>query len=146
MVEADTTVQKYYSADTGSTSTATRSCCAPATAGPSPDPARVTTDAAEFEEALARYAFTCCEVWVERGFGDTCAATIAADLAEHGITTVRSQTELAETGALPPWLGDPEFHRSHQSSLLRKDPEHYGPLFPGVPDDLDYVWPVRRSA
>lgn len=99
-----------------------------------------------YEEALARYAFTCCEVWTEQGFADTCAATIGVDLAEAGITHVRTQAELAEAGALPPWLGDPEFHRSHQSSLLRKDPEHYGPMFPGVPDDLDYVWPVRRSA
>jgi hypothetical protein len=32
-------------------------------------------------------------------------------------------------------------HRSHQSNLIRKDPAFYGPLFPGVPDDLDYVWP-----
>jgi hypothetical protein len=98
-----------------------------------------------FEEALGRYAFTCCEVWVEGGFADTCAATIGTDLASHGITRVRSQPELAEAGALPPWLGDPAFHRSHQSALIRKDPSFYGPLFPGVPDHLDYVWPVRRE-
>jgi len=29
--------------------------------------------------------------------------------------------------------------------LVRKDPEHYGPLFPGVPADLEYVWPTRRE-
>jgi hypothetical protein len=44
---------------------------------------------------------------------------------------VRTQAELSRAGALPHWLGDPDFHRSHQSALLRKDPEHYGPLFPG---------------
>jgi hypothetical protein len=97
------------------------------------------------EEALGRYAFTCCEVWSERGFADTCAATIGADLAEAGVTAVRTQEELAVAGLLPFWLGDEEFHRSHRSSLLRKDPGHYGPLFPGVPDDLEYVWPVRRT-
>ena len=43
---------------------------------------------------------------------------------------------------LPAWLGRDDFHRSHQSKLLRKDPAHYGPLFPGVPDDLEDVWPV----
>ena len=26
---------------------------------------------------------------------------------------------------------------------MRKDPERYRPLFPDVPDDLPYVWPVR---
>jgi hypothetical protein len=93
------------------------------------------------EEALGRYALTCCEVWTELGFADTCAATIRADLADAGVTELRSQEELARAGALPPWLGDADFHRSHQSSLLRKDPEHYGPRFPDVPDDLPYVWP-----
>lgn len=98
------------------------------------------------EEALGRYAFTCCEVWTERGFADTCAATIAADLREAGVTTVRSQAELDDAGLLPRWLGQEAFHRSHRSSLLRKDPEHYRPMFPGDPDDLDYVRPVRRTA
>jgi hypothetical protein len=98
-----------------------------------------------YAEALGRYAFTMCEVWTERGFADTCAATIAVDLRDAGVTAVRHQAELAAADALPPWLGDPEFHRSHQSSLVRKDPEHYGPMFPGVPDDLEYHWPVRRA-
>ena len=96
-------------------------------------------------ESLGRYAFTMCEVWSERGFADTCAVTLSTDLREADVTAVRSQEELAAAGALPPWLGNPDFHRSHQSALVRKDPEHYGPLFPGVPDDLPYVWPVRRS-
>jgi hypothetical protein len=99
-----------------------------------------------FEEALGRYSFTCCDVWTERGFADTCAATISEDLRGAGVRAVRSQAELARDQALPTWLGDPAFHRSHQSALVRKDPAHYGPLFPGVPDDIDYVWPVRRSA
>jgi hypothetical protein len=29
-----------------------------------------------------------------------------------------------------------------RSNLLRKLPEHYGILFPDVPNDLPYVWPV----
>src|SRR5881628_876342 len=56
-----------------------------------------------FEEALGRYAFTTCEVWVERGFGDTCAATVRTDLADAGVALVRTQAELASAGALPPW-------------------------------------------
>ena len=98
-----------------------------------------------YEEALGRYAFTCCAVWAELGFADTCAATVGADLAEAGVVSVRSQPALAAASALPHWLGDEGFHRSHQSSLLRKNPAYYGPLFPGVPDDLEYVWPVRRT-
>jgi hypothetical protein len=94
------------------------------------------------EEALARYALTCCEVWGEAGYADTCAATIRTDLGRTGVTEIRSQGELAAAGVLPAWLGDEAFHRSHQSSLVRKDPEHYAGQFPGVPDDLPYVWPT----
>jgi hypothetical protein len=97
-----------------------------------------------YEEALGRYALTCCEVWTELGFDDTCAATIGADLASAGVRSVRSQPELAEAGALPRWLGDEEFHRSHRSSLVRKDADFYRPRFPDVPDDLPYVWPEAR--
>jgi hypothetical protein len=98
-----------------------------------------------YEEALGRYAFTCCEVWTERGFADTCAATITADLREAGVVDVRTQAELATAGRLPPWLGDEKFHRSHRSSLLRKEPDHYGEVFLDVPDDLPYVWPVTKD-
>lgn len=96
-----------------------------------------------YEEALGRYGLTMCDVWLELGFGDTCAATIAYDLRLIGIEHIRSYPELAEAAALPAWLFDPAVHRSHQSSLVRKEPEHYGPLFPGVPDDIAYLWPVR---
>ena len=96
-----------------------------------------------YEEALGRYGLTTCEVWLELGFADTCAATIKADLAKVGITDVRTQPELEAAGALPPWLGDERFHVSHQSSLVRKDPEFYAPRFPGVPDDLPYHWPTQ---
>lgn len=96
-------------------------------------------------EALGAYAFASTRAWTAAGHADTCADTIAADLAAAGVTRVRTQAELAAAGELPAWLGDADFHRSHQSSLLRKDPAHYGPLFPGVPDDLPYVWPPGRG-
>jgi hypothetical protein len=99
------------------------------------------------EEALGRYGLTSCEVWTEQGFGDTCAATITADLRSAGIAEIRSYDELAAADALPPWLFEEAVQLSHRSSLLRKDPEHYGPLFPpDTPRDLDYVWPVRSPA
>ncbi|HEU5485310.1 MAG TPA: MSMEG_6728 family protein [Microlunatus sp.] len=100
-----------------------------------------------YEEALGRYGLTACEIWVERGFGDTCAATIADDLRAVGIGTIRAYDELAASRSLPPWLFDETVQLSHRSSLLRKDPERYRPLFPtDTPDDLGYVWPVRSPA
>ncbi len=99
-----------------------------------------------YEEALGRYGLTCCDVWTGLGFGDTCEATIRSDLARAGVTTLRSQAELAGTDALPRWLGDERFHRSHRSALLRKDPDHYRRHFPDTADDLPAVWPVRSAA
>jgi hypothetical protein len=99
-----------------------------------------------YEEALGRYGLTMCEVWLELGFGDTCAGTIAADLAAFGIVEIRTEAELAAAGALPPWLDDEAVTRSHQSSLVRKDPEFYRKHFPDVRPDIDYVWPVRSAA
>lgn len=98
------------------------------------------------EEALGRYGLTMCELWSDRGFGDTCADTITTDLATAGVTPIRSYDELLAAGALPPWLFDAEVHRSHRSALERKDPDHYAPAFPDVPPDVDYVWPVRSPA
>ncbi|MEV6492811.1 MSMEG_6728 family protein [Actinoplanes sp. NPDC051633] len=93
-----------------------------------------------YEEALTRYGLDVCAVWCATGRADTCAATLVTDLGAG--TAVRTQAQLAAAGDLPPWLGDADVHRSHQSALLRKDPNHYGALFPGVPDDLPYVWPA----
>jgi hypothetical protein len=96
-----------------------------------------------YEEALAAYGVAVCREWCRRGFADTCDVKIRAELATLGITAVREQAELAEVGDLPPWLGDENFHRSHRSSLLRKDPQWYGDIFTDVPPDLPYVWPSR---
>ena len=70
---------------------------------------------------------------------------IREELAKLGVTTVRDQAELEKAGALPPWLGDEEFHRSHRSSLLNKDPEWYGDVFTDVPPDLPYIWPSKAG-
>ncbi|WP_189937467.1 MSMEG_6728 family protein [Streptomyces sulfonofaciens] len=96
-----------------------------------------------YEEALVRYGLQVCARWTSQGRADTCAASLLSSFAgDRAGRPVRPQPELAADGELPPWLGEPDFHRSHRSALVRKDPEHYAELFPGVPDDLPYVWPV----
>ncbi len=97
---------------------------------------------AGYEEALSCYGITMCGVWTRTGSPDTCELSIREDWkTATGLTAVRSQEELAKAAELPPWLGDPDFHRSHRSALLRKDPDHYRRFFTGVADDLPYVWP-----
>jgi hypothetical protein len=97
---------------------------------------------AGYEEALVRYGLDVCGVWTAQGRADTCATTLLTDLRTGtGTTVIRSRDDLGDAGDLPPWLGDPAVHDSHRSALVRKDPGHYRPLFPDVPDDLPYVWP-----
>jgi hypothetical protein len=95
-----------------------------------------------YEEALVRYGLEICRVWRDQGHQDSCAASLVAGFAQHSPgSPVRDQAALAAAGELPPWLGDDAFHRSHQSALVRKDPDHYAARFPGVPGDLPYLWP-----
>ncbi len=93
-------------------------------------------------EALTTYGLVVCEEWLRRGRADTVRATLLADAAEADVRTGRDQDALAADGALPAWLGDPAFHLSHRAALVRKDPEHYRPLFGDLDTDLPYVWPV----
>lgn len=96
---------------------------------------------AGFPEGVAAYGLVVCAEWVRRGWADTCAATIGADLAEVGRPAPRTQAELAARMLLPDWIGDERVHRSHRAALLRKDPEFYGPVFPGVDPEEPYFWP-----
>ncbi|WP_221359429.1 MSMEG_6728 family protein [Streptomyces beigongshangae] len=96
-----------------------------------------------YEEALVRYGLDMCAEWVREGRADTCASTLLTDFAEYRPDVpVRSQAQLAEDAELPPWLGEAAFHISHRSALVRKAPQFYAALFPDVPDDLPYFWPV----
>lgn len=99
------------------------------------------------EEALVSYALVVCGEWCRRGFADTVAVSITAELAEAtGARAVRSQSELAAAGELPPWLGEPAFHAGHRSALVAKDPDFYRERFPDAVDGAPYYWPVRSEA
>jgi hypothetical protein len=99
-----------------------------------------------YEEALVRYDLTICAAWTDLGHQDTVAAKVAEAARERlGLDEVRTEAQLRRAKELPPWLGDERFHRSHRSNLLRKDPDHYRPIFGDEPDDLEYVWPSKET-
>lgn len=89
-----------------------------------------------YEIALLDYGIAMCDEWAGRGYTDN-LKTRFQDMQENLILD-----GLAEEDVLPPWLGDPEFHRSHRSNLLRKNPEFYLQFGWNEPHDLEYVWPV----
>lgn len=90
----------------------------------------------ETPEALVHYALQMCREWRARGYKDTLTQYFYNEIDKHGY--------LRHEVKYPDWFGDEAFHLSHQSNLKRKLPEHYGPLFPSVPNDLPYVWPVAK--
>jgi hypothetical protein len=90
-----------------------------------------------YEDSLASYGMEICGEWTARGHADTVLERIRET---HG-REIFTEAELRRRKLLPPWFGDPAFHRSHQSALVRKDPGRYRRFFPDVPDDLPYIWP-----
>lgn len=72
---------------------------------------------------------------MRRGSPDTVAPQLIAELGHRPRRHAKR----------PPWLGDEAFHRAHRSNLVRKLPDWYRAQWPDEPDDLEYVWPVRKG-
>lgn len=83
-----------------------------------------------YTNALADYANIAMDVWIERGYKSSLQKIPLVD----GLTDDD-----------PPWLGLPEFHASHRSNLLRKDPAYYGQFGWTEPNDLPYYWPSKHA-
>lgn len=78
--------------------------------------------------ALKLYCNIMIEEWVELGYNNTMKLY---DLDDERI-------------AMPWWLGNEQFHKSHQASLVRKNKEFYGDMFPDLTEEdktKGYVWP-----
>lgn len=92
-----------------------------------------------YEGALIQYAINVCAEWQGRGFKDT-----LLDYFE-GERTKLPHTQFWVPN-LPVWFQIDEIRRkivrSHRSNLIRKMPEFYGPMWPQVPDNIPYHWPV----
>lgn len=86
-----------------------------------------------YESALISYGERICEVWIAKGFKDTCFDKIRV-FRDH----------VADNLSMPPWLGDNRIHSSHRSNLLRKFPEHYGQFNWQEPNDIPYFWPTEK--
>lgn len=91
-----------------------------------------------YEFSLLYYQVAICEEWhLVRGFADTYLRQTMEIFWDAPFLMGDDEV------AVPPfWLGDPEFHKSHQSALLREDQDHYSKIFRGIPNDLELVWPV----
>jgi len=90
-----------------------------------------------YELALLKYQEETCKEWVDvRGYKDTCW------LKSYNLFNNEDKEKYAAGDyVFPSWFGSEDFHKAHQSNLVRKAPEIYGSLFPDVEDDLPYIWP-----
>jgi hypothetical protein len=70
------------------------------------------------EACLIRYGKEICLEWIKRGYKDTCLEKLR----------LRQEKYNAKED-FPYWLGNKEFHLSHQSNLIRKDSKFYRPIF-----------------
>jgi hypothetical protein len=82
------------------------------------------------EVALANYYNLSLDIWKEMGYE------------QNMLKATIHNMELA----MPDWFGNPDFHASHRSNLLRKNKEFYSKYAWTEPDNLEYVWPVMVNA
>lgn len=99
------------------------------------------------EISLCEYGQAICHEWRKRGYKDTMMPKISEILDYFLSIKPNSKGEVGLNidgywDDTPEWIGNNDFHRAHQSNLIRKDKEFYAPKFPGVPNNLPYIWPV----
>jgi hypothetical protein len=88
-----------------------------------------------YKGALCRYLLAGLDVLKERG-----------QPAEHWRPIIADMLLYAHDDAMPNWLGQRDFHRSHKSNLLRKDPRYYRQFRWTCRPDLPYIWPASDRA
>jgi hypothetical protein len=81
-----------------------------------------------YEEELKLYMVVMIKEWIKRGYKNTMERPV--------VHTARCIS--------PPWLGKYDFHISHQSNLVRKDPDYYVPIFGTIPK-MPYFWPTKEK-
>jgi hypothetical protein len=81
--------------------------------------------------ALKKYFNVIVLEWIKRGYKNTLELY-----------------NIPDQVAMPWWMGNTDFHYSHQASLLRKDSVFYRGKFPDLPTkykSLGYIWPKLHN-
>jgi hypothetical protein len=91
-----------------------------------------------YEHSLCSYAIEMCVEWRRRGYQDSLLSEFRS-----------ARRDLFALWRLfkptPSFVGNREFHASHRSNLLRKDPAYYGQFGWSEPADLPYHWPTAKE-
>lgn len=98
------------------------------------------------ELALCAYGDAMCEEWKGRGYKDSLRIQFIEAMFEIVGEIDRNAPAIDIINQnLPAWLGDERLHLSHQSNLIRKDPEYYKLKFPNAPEGLAYFWVSKEE-
>jgi len=98
-----------------------------------------------YEPALLMYGLGCYDEWVtrfDRGLRGGKREHKSGDKIIAILEMIKKQDEYYSNP--PVWIFNKDLNRSHQSNLVRKDPEYYRKFFPTVPDNLPYLWPTKQ--
>jgi hypothetical protein len=96
-----------------------------------------------YECCLIDYAKTICKEWIRRGYKDSVLLWLnefehSYDFKRYNVFNIDSW---CNKDYRPGWLGNKDFHLSHQSNLLRKDFDYYSTKgFWTKDDSLPYLW------
>lgn len=82
------------------------------------------------ELSLLTYGIVICNEWINRNYKDTMLIKFQEAI----------KIESNQNFKLPTWFGNPDFHASHRSNLLRKNKEYYSKYNWSEPDNLPYIW------
>ena len=98
----------------------------------------------DYEMALAEYGMRMCNEWRMRGFKDNLLpyfTSMNQKLSKKYNKQYMLRRGIGLLPITPWWMQQIDFHLSHQSNLVRKNPDFYRNFFPKVADNLPYLWP-----
>lgn len=81
-----------------------------------------------YQAWLCLYSIKICQEARRRGYEDNLLPHFEREILTYPTITT------------PKWLGS-YLHKTHQSNLVRKKADYYGPIFPNIPPNLPYFWP-----
>lgn len=98
-----------------------------------------------YTASLVYYASIMCFEWCTRGYEENVFKELIREFPVE-CNCIYLQTMNIYAIEKPPFVGDTEFHDSHKSNLLRKNPAFYGKYNWNVEPNLPYIWPVTERS
>ncbi len=91
--------------------------------------------------ALIQYGILCCNLWIGKGFSDSC-------LPQFIEISKKLNIDITSDCEKPPFMGDERYHSSHRANLLRKAAKSNSSFYQAMgwteSIDMPYFWPSKH--